>query len=161
MSKSLSNSFGLVCLFGILLLLFCFHNQDNLILVIAPRPLLTSLTGKDNISNGLTSKDSYNYYNILSGKDRNSNGLTSIDKYKTSLTGKYISIKSQSKTFPPNNVSYREDEKVTNTEVPVSVKINQDWPYDTPVLLGWEPEKSTNISLYLQPGVNTTMITPR
>ena len=139
MSKSLSNSFGLVCLFGILLLLFCFHNQDNLILVIAPRPLLTSLTGKD----------------------RNSNGLASIDKYKTSLTGKYISIKSQSKTFPPNNVSYRDDEKVTNTEVPVSVKINQDWPYDTPVLLGWEPEKSTNISLYLQPGVNTTMITPR
>ena len=91
MSKSLSNSFGLVCLFGLLLLLFCFHNQENLILVIAHRTLLTSFTSKDNINNGLSSKDNnlsrlvskdyYSFYSSLTGKLKNSNGLTSTESY--------------------------------------------------------------------------------
>jgi hypothetical protein len=37
----------------------------------------------------------------------------------------------------------------------------EEWPYDSPILQGWEPEKSTNLSLYLLPEKNTTIIMPR
>jgi hypothetical protein len=37
----------------------------------------------------------------------------------------------------------------------------EKWPFESPVIEGWEPDKSTNLSLYLQPDENTTLIMPR
>ncbi len=38
---------------------------------------------------------------------------------------------------------------------------SEKWPFESPVIEGWEPDKSTNLSLYLQPDENTTLIMPR
>jgi len=35
------------------------------------------------------------------------------------------------------------------------------WPYDSPIVEGWPPERSRNVSIYLRPDENTTLISPR
>jgi len=96
MTNSLANSFGLVFLFGVFLILFCLESQDNVTMVVMPRRWI--------------------------------------------------------ETTPPDSLNG--DRRATEgSETP--------WPYDTPILQGWEPEKTRNLSVYLQPDVNTTLIMPR
>ena len=55
-------------------------------------------------------------------------------------------------TFPPDTLN-GEERTTDGSETP--------WPYDTPILQGWEPEKTRNLSAYLQPEISTTLIMPR
>jgi len=38
---------------------------------------------------------------------------------------------------------------------------SKSWVFDFPIVEGWPPEKSRNISLYVRPKENTTLISPR
>lgn len=46
----------------------------------------------------------------------------------------------------------------TTTE---STNTSEEWPYDSPIVEGWPPERSKNVTLYLRPDENTTLISPR
>ena len=131
MTKSLANSFGFVFLFGIVLLLFCIQSQDNVIKVVAPRPWIARVAVDNNEHNNI-----------------NNNDNESVVSESTTTAG-------VEDTFPPNTLSIGDVTTSTITET------MEKWPYDTPVVQGWEPEKSRNLSVYLQPEINTTLIMPR
>jgi hypothetical protein len=138
MTKSLANSFGFVFLFGVLLLLFCIQSQDNVIKVVAPRPSFVKVANHNNNNN-----DNNNDNN----SDNNNN--INVSESTTTITA------SDEDTFPSNNLS------VLNVTQSTITESTEKWPYDSPVVQGWEPAKSRNLSVYLQPEINTTLIMPR
>ncbi len=126
MANSLANSFGLVFLFGVFLILLCLQSQDNVITVVAPRKWLETAHTDDN----------------------NNSRIESINDDPATTTAAATDVN----TFPPDTSN--DGERVTEgSEAP--------WPYDSPILQGWEPEKTRNLSVYLQPEINTTLIMPR
>jgi hypothetical protein len=133
MTKSLANSFGFVFLFGVLLLLFCIQSQDNVIKVVAPRPSFVKVANHNS---------NYNDNN-------NNNNNINVSESTTTITA------SVEDTFPSNTLSVVDVTQSTITES------TEKWPYDSPVVQGWEPAKSRNLSVYLQPEINTTLIMPR
>ncbi len=135
MTKSLPNSFGFVFLFGVTLLLFCIQNQDNVIKVVAPRPWIARVAG-DIIYSNISSNNNSNSFDPKTTSTRTTNAVFE-------------------NTSPSNTLSI---EDVSTSAVTESI---EKWPYDTPVVQGWEPEKSRNLSVYLQPEISTTLIKPR
>lgn len=134
MTKSLANSFGFVFLFGVTLLLFCIQSQDNVIKVVAPRPWIARVAGNNNETAA------------------NNNNNDGVDPETTSIRTTNAVVEN---TFPSNTLSI---EDVSTSSVTESI---EKWPYDTPVVQGWEPDKSRNLSVYLQPEISTTLIKPR
>ena len=133
MAKSLYSSFGLVFVFGAVLILICLYSQDNLLAAITPRP------------------DVARFFNV----DLSLKVSTVTDE---TLPGDRLETAVLDNTTEAEAVNENEAASEAENEVGGS---KEDWPYESPVILGWEPDKSTNISLYLQPETNTTLIMPR
>lgn len=123
MNKNLTSSFGLVFIFGVILILVCIYNQQNLLTVIIPRPSVRFYHAN------------FNHFDDSGDVTLKGVTLQTFDAHK--------------------NVESHRDyiEPVPET--------TEKWPYDSPVIRGWEPYKSTNISVYLRPGENTTLIMPK
>ena len=84
-------------------------------------------------------------------KNKSYNKKSDITTTKTTTTTTITTTKTTTSTTAGITLSKVEQDE-TNLE---------EWPYDSPILQGWEPEKSTNLSLYLLPDKNTTIIMPR
>lgn len=55
----------------------------------------------------------------------------------------------------------RTNEKETATQSDEEDPAATEWPYQGPIVEGWPPNVSRNISVYLRPGQNTTLLFPR
>lgn len=139
MLKGLTSSFGLVFIFGFALILICLYSQDNILAAITPRP-----DGAKFFNDGQSLKastvedDSDNHFRV-------GHLLPKAAAVLDSVTEDASVVKNGITSLAKSEASEQ----------------REDWPYDSPVILGWEPDKSTNISLYLQPDTNTTLIMPR
>ncbi len=104
-------------------------------MALTPRPNIAATFGYDDHTEG--SRDSHG------SQDSNTNSSLDSENYE-SVTLKKVG--GHLKKAPNGPKDEEQSEK---------------WPFESPVIEGWEPDKSTNLSLYLQPDENTTLIMPR